>query len=133
MDLKSVSNVLTPRSFFNVTLRVLFQFCCCFRQSMVKKKEIINLERFFLKSENRSEKNEDENFRLFFWWFVPKKIYHMNPLPSGTNKMCMGSSYAKYPGEYNGVKTLKNITAKAITCNKSGSIIEHKFMYINSW
>ena len=73
--LKYVSKVLTPHSFFYVTLRVLIQFWCGFRQSLVKEKEIINWESFFLKSENKSEKNEDENLRLFFSWFFPQKKY----------------------------------------------------------
>ena len=51
---------------FYVTLRVLVQFCCGFRQSLVKEKEIINLESFFRKNENEEEENEDEHFLLFF-------------------------------------------------------------------
>ena len=119
-----MSKVLRPRSFSYITLRVLVQFCCGFRQSAVREKQIIIWDFFFVKSENEREKNEDEGFRCFLKWFSPqKKLYHMIPLPSGTKKMYMGSSYAKYPGKYNGVKTLKNITPKAVTCNKPGALL----------
>ena len=60
-------------------------------------------------------------FKMLF--SAKKKLYHMIPLPSGTKKMYMGSSYAKYPGKYNGIKTLKNITPKAVTCNKPGALL----------
>ena len=73
--LKSVSKVLTLPSFFYVTLQVLLQFWCCFRQSLITEKEIINWESFFLKSEDKRGKNEDENPPFFFWWFFPQKKY----------------------------------------------------------